>query len=239
MRKVWATCTAAVFLLSEMDSYFESQVVEEAWQHFRSWITPSSGPGSRPTSARSEAHGEIDTLSTSPRASVLSEKSVGQPQQHAPWDPEALATAQRRFLNAVARGLLLTDTPFAKMLRTLLLHIDELVAYILRLEMIQQNLDLEEDEGIIDAMANNVQEEKEVQLEIDRSRKRVDSDMKAVVERLRKLDANREGWDSDEEQLIGKSEKEQYVPCPRPGVERLLMKLDFARASKDETDGED
>lgn len=239
MRKVWATCTAAIFLLSEMGGYFEAQVVEEAWQHFRNWIAPTTKSGSRPTSADSNTHLEVDKLATSMRSSILSGTSNVEAHERATRDPEVLANAQRRFLKTVTHGLLLTDAAFTKLLRTLLLHIDELVAYILRLQTIQQNLDLEEDEGVVDAMANNVQDEKDVQLEIDRSRKRVDSDMKAVVDRLRELDAVRTDLDFGEDQLIEKNKKGEYVPWRGPGVERLLMKLDFARTSDDDLEDED
>jgi hypothetical protein len=239
MRKVWASCTAAIFLLSEMDGYFETEVVGEAWQHFRNWISPSTKGGSRPTSASSNMHLEVEKVTVSLQSSTLSRASNVEIQQSAPRDPEVLASAQRRFLKTITQGLLLTDTSFTKLLRTLITHIDELVAYIIRLQTIQQNLDLEEDEGVVDTMANNVQEEKEVQLELDRSRKRVDSDMKAVVDRLRELDADRTEIDFGIDESIEKSEKQEYVPFRGPGVERLLMKLDFARASEDDAEDED
>lgn len=239
MRKVWATCTAAIFLLSEMDGYFETQVVGEAWQHFRNWISPSNKGGSRPTSASSNMHLEVDKLANALQSSTLSRVSNVESQQPAPRDPEVLASAQRRFLKTITHSLLLTDTSFTKLLRTFLTHIDELVAYIIRLQTIQQDLDLEEDEGVVDAMANNVQEEKEVQLQLDRSRKRIDSDMKAIVNRLRELDADRVEIEFRADESVEKSERNEYVPWRGPGVERLLMKLDFARASEDDVEDED
>jgi hypothetical protein len=120
----------------------------------------------------------------------------------------------------------------------MLMHIDELVAYILRLQSIQQNLDLEEDEGVVDALANNEQEQKDVQLELDRSRKRVDGDMKAVVGRLRELDAAKVDTAFGGDEFVGVDEKQEYVPWRGPGVERLLMKLDFGRASEEDMEEE-
>jgi len=239
MRKVWATCTAAIFLLSEMDVFFESQIVGDAWQHFRDWITPPNKRGSRPTSADSNAQFEAGKFTSTLMSSNLASTSVMESHEHLPRDPEVLASAHRRFLKAVTKSLLIADTTFTKLLRILLMHVDELVAFILRLQTIQQNLDLEEDEGVIDAMANNEQEEKDVQLELDRSRKRVDSDMKAVVDRLRELDAERTGVDFDEYSAAEAGQKQEYVPWRGPGVERLLMKLDFARASEDDEDNDD
>jgi hypothetical protein len=38
MRKVWATCAAAVFLLAESEAYFQGEVVQESFDHFLSWV---------------------------------------------------------------------------------------------------------------------------------------------------------------------------------------------------------
>jgi hypothetical protein len=237
MRKVWATCTAAIFLLSEMDEYFEGQVVNEAWTHFHNWIaTPAKSQ--RPSSADSSMQPDIDQLTDSLRSSTLSSVSSAQNSEPIPRDPEVLATAQRRFLETVTQALLLRDAPFTHLLRTMLVHIDELVGYILRLQSIQQNLDLEEDEGVVDALANNEQEQKDVQLELDRSRKRVDGDMKVVVGRLRELDAAKVDTAFEGDEFVGADEKQEYVPWRGPGVERLLMKLDFGRASDEDMEEE-
>lgn len=238
MRKVWATCAAAIFLLSEMDEYFEGQVVGEAWTHFHDWIA-ASAKSQRPSSADPNMQPDVDKLTDSLRSSNLSSVSNAQDGgDPAPRDPEVLATAQRRFLETVTQALLLRDAPFTRLLRTMLVHIDELVAYILRLQSIQHNLDLEEDEGVVDALANNEQEQKEVQLELDRSRKRVDSDMKAVVGRLRELDAAKVDTAFEGDEFVGADEKQEYVPWRGPSVERLLMKLDFERTPEEDMDEE-
>lgn len=38
-RKVWATCSAAVFLLSETTAYFEGELITRSWDTFYSWAT--------------------------------------------------------------------------------------------------------------------------------------------------------------------------------------------------------
>jgi len=38
-RKVWATCSAAVFLLSETTAYFEGELITSSWDTFYSWAT--------------------------------------------------------------------------------------------------------------------------------------------------------------------------------------------------------
>jgi len=63
MRKVWASCSSAIFLLSETGEYFEGQVIKESWQHLHSWITGSKGHRQdldRPASAASTAGGAAD-----------------------------------------------------------------------------------------------------------------------------------------------------------------------------------
>jgi Gamma tubulin complex component N-terminal/Gamma tubulin complex component C-terminal len=231
MRKVWATCSAAIFLLAEMGEHFEGQVVNEAWEHLKKWLlarTKRKRPSEQLSHSVRTDH-SVDELSTSLRSSTISHS--GQIGQDAPArDPEMLASAHRRFLSSLANSLLITDALFTRLLRTLLANIDALVAYIHRLQVIQQNLDLEEDEDIVDPLANYEQEQKEVTLELDRSRKRVDSDMKAIVARLRELDMEELGG-----RLNTKAKAEgEFEPWRGPGIERLLMKLDFGAAPDDE-----
>lgn len=37
-RKVWATCSAAVFLLSETTAYFEGEIIKGSWDGFLAWV---------------------------------------------------------------------------------------------------------------------------------------------------------------------------------------------------------
>ena len=58
--------------------------------------------------------------------------------------------------------------------------------------------------------------------------------MKAVVGRLRELDTAKVDTAFEEDAFVGADEKQEYVPWRGPGVERLLMKLDFGRASEED-----
>ncbi|KAK8228638.1 gamma-tubulin complex component protein [Phyllosticta paracitricarpa] len=206
MRKVWATCGAAVFLLSEFGAYFEGEIVQESWKHFRQWITRN-----RSNSAHHSQPAE-------------QEPSV-------PHDPEVLAKAHRLFLSCLSHSILLTDIPYTHALRSLLTHVDALIAFLHRLRVIQANLDLEADAGVIDdALANHAADERDVLLELDRSRKRVDADLRGLVARLRELDRERVGWGTfgnvgSVEAVDGSSAA--FEPWRGGGVDRLLMKLDF------------
>lgn len=199
MRRVWATCAAAIFFLGESEAYFQGLVVHRFFDHLLSWIM-----------------GSQDTLRL-PKSSV-------QREQH---DPEAVALAHRRFLATIIHALLITDTAFTRTLRIFCTHVDELVAYITRLANIQRNLDLEEDEGVEDYTQNYRKEERMVILELDRARRRLDSDLKTLVQRLREIDSERIGATAPvlEHSIIASAGA--YEPPSVGGIDRLLMKLDW------------
>ncbi|CAG5161118.1 uncharacterized protein ALTATR162_LOCUS5966 [Alternaria atra] len=224
MRKIWATCAAAIFFFAESEAYFHGAVVQQSFGHFIAWVTgpqvPSPAEALPATSDRSSATGFRKSTT---------EGDIQQ--QH---DPEALASAHRRFLSSIAYSLLLTDQPFTKALRTLCTHVDELVAYITRLTRIQQNLDLEEDEGIEDYAQNYKKEEREVSLEMDRARRRLDSDLKTLVERLREIDSERIGASAPGTANGASREEGAYEPLRVGGIDRLLMKLDWSGEDEEE-----
>ncbi|CAO2654703.1 Nn.00g114360.m01.CDS01 [Neocucurbitaria sp. VM-36] len=203
MRKVWATCAAAIFFLAESEAYFHGGVIQQSFKHFVSWVTVAQ-----------------DLVSN--RNQLSTTESGIQQQQH---DPEALALAHRRFLSSLAFFLLLTDVSFTNAMRTLCIHVEELVAYITRLASIQQNLDLEEDEGVEDYAQNLQNEEKEVNLELDRARRRLDSDLKALVERLREVDTERIGTSAPDLASEVAVEAGTYTPLKVGGIDQLLIKL--------------
>ncbi|KAF2493824.1 hypothetical protein BU16DRAFT_488571 [Lophium mytilinum] len=255
MRKVWATCGAAIFFLSEAGAYFEGEVVQESWKHFRDWILQPEGAPQRPPSSstdrpRSSAdRSAIFTPPYSPAASLNRNINIPATERpsssHAhdsastPHDPETLASAHRAFLASLAYSLLLTDFLFTTALREFLVHVDELVAYITRLQLVQQNLDLEDD-GIVDAMADYPKEEREVALQLDRARKRVDSDLKGLVGRLREVDAERMGGGAGTGVVGGESVGvgAAYEPWSVGGVDRLLMKLDWGEEGSEDEEWE-
>ncbi|KAF2009979.1 Spc98 family protein [Aaosphaeria arxii CBS 175.79] len=227
MRKVWATCSAAIFFLSESEAYFAGEVIRESFNHFLAWV---SGPTSTPNPP--------------PNPQPSNQK---QQQQH---DPESLTRAHRLFLTSITTSLLLTDTPFTTTLRSFLAHASELTALISRLQVVRASLDLADDDGVeddVDLATNLVKEEGEVRVQLDRARRRLDGDMKALVGRLRDIDAERVGGDVSS--VVGKGnagggageggeEGMVYKPLRIGGVDRLLMKLDWG-AVDDEGDGDD
>lgn len=224
MRRVWATCAAAIFFLAESEAYFQGAVVQQSFNHFLRWVT---GPQESPSE-------EVTTLPKSLDSASGLRKPTTEADIQKQHDPEAVALAHRRFLSSVAYSLLLTDTTFTKSLRTCCTHVDELVAFVTRLTKIQQNLDLEEDEGVEDYAQNFKKEERQVRLELDRARKRLDGDLKALVERLRDIDSERIGASVPGLGNNVASEEGTYEPLRVGGIDRLLMKLDWSGEDEEE-----
>lgn len=206
-RKVWATCSAAIFLVSEASAYFEGEIIRESWDRFEDWVkTPISNE---------QAEG------SEMRASTDSTKDVVQ------RDPETLASGHRTFLAALTYALLLNDVPFTRELRSLLGNIDHLIAFFNRLLDVQRKLDLEFDSS--GETVYTAEEEQRYSLELDRVRKKVDSDLKSVVNRLRQLDHERIG---SARYLNAESSESGFEPWIGGGVDRLLMKLEFGRVDE-------
>jgi hypothetical protein len=224
MRKVWATCAAAVFFLAESEAYFQGEVVQESFDHFLFWVNGANDtPLADTTRVKSRWSPNGDTRKSSAETVTW--------QQH---DPEALSLAHRQFLSSITYSLLLTDLAFPKFLRTFCTHVDEMVAYITRLTSIQQNLDLEEDEGVEDFAQNYKKEEIDVLLELDRARRRLDSDLKGLVERLREIDTERIGVSAPSSTDATQVGEVRYEPLRVGGIDRLLMKLDWGGEDEEE-----
>ncbi|KAF2162704.1 hypothetical protein M409DRAFT_68982 [Zasmidium cellare ATCC 36951] len=201
-RKVWATCSAAIFLLSETAAFFEGEIVKGSCDHFQQWVE-SPAPTYDPENSFSSVHED--------------------PESRSQRDPETLASGHRTFLAALTYSLLLTDASYTKELRSLLGNVDNLIAFFSRLLEIQQKLDLEDQTE--DSTSYTAQEEQRISLELDRARKKVDSDLKSVVNRLRQLDHERIG--SMRYLDLRPGEKGDFEVWKGGGVDRLLMKLEF------------
>jgi hypothetical protein len=207
-RKMWATTSAALFLLSETSGYFEGEIIRESWDLFEKWVK-------EPASEQ-----PLDEV----HKSTASEVPTGATQK----DPETLTSGHRAFLASLAYALMLNDIPYTKELRSLLGNVDQLIAFFSRQLEIQQKLDVEHDSG--GETAYTLEEETRISLELDRARKRVDSDLKSVVNRLRQLDQERIG---SGRYLNISSAESDFEPWKGGGVDRLLMKLEFGRMTEE------
>ncbi|KAK1142711.1 hypothetical protein N8T08_007342 [Aspergillus melleus] len=217
----------------------QGEVINGSWQHFRDWIE------GRPTSVGSSVGSRPQTAASS-KTQESGFEGFGQiaTQRH---DPETLTIAHRGYLFSVVQSLFLTDVPFTKALRSLLTSVDHFIALVVRLEGIQRNMDLETDEGVVDALVDYAGEEREVWQSLSAARHQVEVGIKNVVARLRDIDDNRSGerrkmfnagrpqpghWSAPPQSgTSAESAIDHYVPRKAAGVDRLLMKLDFGNAN--------
>ncbi|KAF7175562.1 hypothetical protein CNMCM7691_009127 [Aspergillus felis] len=234
-------------ITDKIGSFFQGEVVNGCWQHFRDWIqgglaTVTSSTNSRPgTSASLKSR-----YSDSP---IEGRVDIERSSQAAPQrlDPETLTVAHRRYLFSLVQSLFLTDKPFTEALRSLFSLIDHFTALIIRLESVQKNMDLETDEGVVDALADYPREETELLEALRIARVEVEGGIRDVVARLRDIDDSRSGEGRKLFDLVKHARATpladrqngsgvnaqfcQYLPRKTAGVDQLLMKLDFGHAN--------
>ncbi|EKD20077.1 Spc97/Spc98 family protein [Drepanopeziza brunnea f. sp. 'multigermtubi' MB_m1] len=217
MRSVWATSSAAVFFLGETEAYLQGEVVQGTWEGFKKWL---SGESPRPNSSKSSEDDEEDIWLQAGREPTPQLKNGNK------YDPQTLADAHRRYLSALATSLLLTNPSFTDPLYHLLQQIDHLVALVYRVHSIWQSLDLEADEGVVDAFSDFHKEEKDIKEQLVTVAARVKSAIENLVQCLRNIDQEKEGWENGFAELV-LGEEDAYIPAKVGRVDRLLMKLDF------------
>jgi hypothetical protein len=112
--------------------------------------------------------------------------------------------------------------------------LDHFVALFARLQAAQHNLDLEIEEGVVDALVNHRGDEHEILQEMERSREKIEEQLEQLVKELRDSvdQSNGEGaWDN-----VGQSLNELdlgtsvYTPWKPRHIDGLLMKLEFIGA---------
>lgn len=244
MRPIWATASACIFVLSEVGGYLQGEVIQESWQHFRQWL--EGAPSGQGSVSRSASRPGTASASRRPGTGVQPSDAAltgsfqhsipsfpqQQQQPHQQHDPETVTVAHRRYLSALTQSLFLTEVPFTSALRSFLTSVDHLVALVSRLETVQRNLDLESDEGIVDALADYAQEERTLWEDLRESRGAVETGIQEMVARLRDIDDSRSGegrrlFDmATTTATPGITDRNMYIPRKTAGVDRLLMKLD-------------
>ncbi|KAL4990896.1 gamma-tubulin complex component protein [Aspergillus falconensis] len=237
MRAIWATSSASLFVLSEIGSYFQGEVINGSWQHFREWIEAGVSDTSSPSASRPGTATSSKTRNIGLATSKRSEDEPGAaPRRH---DPEALTAVHRRYLFCLVQSLFLNDAPFTKALRDLLARIDHFITLVIRLERAQRNMDLESDEGVVDALVDYASEERDVWNALRAARADTENGINEVIARLRDIDDSRaqEGRMMFEPAasatgswMIGHMNGCSFRPRKAAGVDRLLMKLDFGTA---------
>jgi hypothetical protein len=229
LRGIWATSSAALFLLGEVESYFHGEIVKGAWEGLQEWLTGSTST-SRPTTASSSKYADTDGgddiwASVGQEVSASSVKNM--------HDPQTLSTAHRRYLLCLTHNLLLTTPYFTNPLHQLLQQIDHLVALVHRIHTVWSSLDLENDEGVVDAFSDFRKEEIDVEAELGQVSNSVKNGIASLIRGLRDVDLAVEARDEELRRLeaemkdVDISGEETYIPKRLGRVDRLLMKLDF------------
>ncbi|EEH06803.1 Spc97/Spc98 family protein [Histoplasma capsulatum G186AR] len=257
IRPVWITASRALFILSELTGYMHGEVISNSWQHLKQWLDelrPVSIRDSRPgTAASAASQREISAATFQP--SNLDKPQTQKENQRPQHDPETITAAHRAHLISIIQSVFLTDVPFTRTLRTLLNAIDHFIAMIIRLETVQQNLDLETDEGVVDSLADYAAEDKRIMHDLRLARAEVDNNVSDLISRLRDIDDNRLGdgkrpFDLGQINVVASNINgdgsinlfgegaSAFVPWKPAGVDQLLMKLDFFSSSqKSDVDG--
>ena len=242
MRRYWAIASKSHFVLSELRGYFQGEIMQGHSAHFLSWLVslhedhqtsledrPGTSPLAEQNSMRSNTGMFAEPLETSqsPTASNGFRRStlIQQPRQS---DPATLAKAHQHYLTALRSSLLLNAGDFTKALLRWLRLLDHFVAVFGRLEATQQQLDLEVDEGVIDALTNHSSDKHEMLQELERSRSMIEEHLEELIKELRhSADHPPSPWESVEQSLDGLNlGASSYKPWKAPSIDGLLMKLE-------------
>ena len=231
MRNVWATSSSALYVLGELAAYFQGEVVTVTWEDFQHWIS-----GTEPTSAsRPSTRGSKRKIPHDEEGSDASMHSHDRPapKLENTHDPQTLSAAHQRYLLSLRHQLLLTATAFTESLFKLLQKIDLVVALVHRIHAVWTSMDLEADEGVVDAFSDHRKEEYEAGNQLSSATMDVKSGISNLVSILRLIDQDSEGREDALEQLESQIEDfvltddEKFRPKKAGRVDRLLMKLDF------------
>ncbi|KAJ9501195.1 hypothetical protein H2202_002989 [Exophiala xenobiotica] len=238
-RRHWTCASKALFMINELEGYLQGEVIQSSWSHLQRWLTgddqnrPMSAKSSRPTTASSAGQ----TKMTDSSSGIPSSEK-----QAAPTDPRVLAQAHRAYLQALQSGLFLTDSVFVGALKTLLTQIDHLVALFSRLQKVWEGLDLQEDDGVVDAFSNYAQDSHEVLMEMDRTSDAINATIIELVDKVREVEKEKRSGIGHHALVEGLDSVElnasRFVPWQSRTVDRLVMKLD-SLAARHEEDGDE
>lgn len=234
-RRHWSCASKALFTINELEAYLQGEVIQCSWIHFRKWLTGEERTNS--PSTRSSRPGTASSVGMTLTTDISNGGAHPRPS-----DPRAVAEAHRRYLLAINTALFATDASFIALLKDLLNQIDHLVALFHRLQAVWEGLDLQEDDGVVDAFSNYAQDEKDVLAEMDRTSSVIDTALMALVVKIREVEKEKQtgvGVNNMVESLgdaglddIG------FVPWQARTVDRLVMKLD-SLAGKQAEDRDD
>ncbi|EXJ84328.1 hypothetical protein A1O3_04995 [Capronia epimyces CBS 606.96] len=241
-RRHWTCASKALYMINELQTYLQGEVIQSSWTHFEKWITgevsmaTSSAKSSRPGTASSAGL----TRMTDP--SNESHNIAESTPRHGSRDPPSLAEAHRLYLHALEDALFFTNADLLGTLESLLNQIDHLIALFSRLQVVWEGLDLQEDDGVLDAFANHAQDELEVLDEMDRTRDSIEATLLELVHMIREVEKEKRSGLGMNSLVDAASELDlhgtRFVPWQARTVDRLVMKLDsLAGRHEEEREG--
>ncbi|RMD43802.1 hypothetical protein DV735_g1368, partial [Chaetothyriales sp. CBS 134920] len=218
MREHWAAMSKTHFVISELNGYLHGEVVRRSWDTFNQWLwTGQQGGEGAKKESRNKASPSMAEHERPRR------------------DPRTLAHGHHIFLEALHAALLMADDAFIPTLKILLTLVDHYVALLGRLQSIWEGLDLQEDDGVVDAFANLAKDEKDVLSEMGRSKIRMEEQITSLVHRLKTIEKEAlldliEGLGSLD------LERQGFRPWMPRTMNHLIMKLDFLNGMIDQED---
>ena len=218
MRKILATCSMVVFMLSEIGSYFAEEVIPRSWAVFQDWAMQSQ------IGLKNVNNDELNGAHTAKSASEIDGKD-----QELPHDPETLAIAHHHYLECITKSLLLTDESWTRTLRSLLTYVDQMVAFVTRLQHAQQNVQRYSQDVDQYLRKKYVHEEEFLFGEAKKSCSRVDEAASILTALLKTL--------TPPGSAVAHSTDTEFEPW-QPGngaIERLLLRLDMRLPTVDAT----
>lgn len=226
MRQHWASASRALFVTNELDAYLHGEVIHNSWEHFQGWLQ-TGRDSSRPSTGRPQD--SRPATASSAKSQLETSRASFDPlsQNRRRTDPRSLAKGHALFLKALYTGLLLDNELFVTSLKDLLVLLDHYIALFGRLQSIWQGLDLQEDDGVLDAFSNYAEDETAVLGEMSRSRQLVENALASLVDRLKEAEKTRlmESMTDGVSQLD--LERHNFVPWRSRTMDRLIMKLVF------------
>ncbi|KIV87658.1 hypothetical protein PV11_03190 [Exophiala sideris] len=241
-RRHWTVASKALFLVNELEAYLQGEVIQNSWTQFHRWLEGEdaivSPKSSRPTTSSSAAQSRTTGLPDGTSGLGSSDTNVR------PSDPRLLAEAHGIFLQGLKSGLFFTNGPFIQTMKTLVTQCDHFNALFSRLQVVWEGLDLQEDDGVVDAFSSYEKDEREVLSEMDRTSDAINASVIQLVNKIRELAAEmRTGTGADDTQQNPAEARwnvTTFVPWQARTVDRLVMKLDsLAERHEDEGNGLD
>lgn len=207
LRKFWSTASKALFILNEINLYLHGEVISNSWKQFESWLNGQEHEERPPEGSRKSRD-----------------------------DPRALAKAHLSYLTTLYSALLLDADALAKTLKSMLELLDHYIALFGRLLLVWEGLDLQEDDGVMDAFTNFVQDEQDIMTEMERSKNDLDKSLERLIEDVRDQAKSQDSNNLSQGVAslgIAHDSEGQFLPWRARTLDRLIMKLDFLHGGEE------